>query len=163
MYSYIVKLLALYITVLWKSDLRLRKRLVKFYIWSKALYGTETLTLWKMRCWSRMGKIIWTDRVNNEEVLHKVKKEVCLLRTIKRRKTNSICYTLRSNCLLKHGIERKIVWRIVMMERRGRRRKQLLGDLRKTNLLVLESGGTRSHRGENSLWKRLWVCRKTDY
>jgi hypothetical protein len=84
-----------------------------------------------MRCWGRMGKIIWTDRVNNEEVLHKVKKEICLLRAIKRRKTNSICRTLRSNCLLKHGIEGKIVWRIVMMERRGRRRKQLLGDLRK--------------------------------
>jgi hypothetical protein len=61
-----------------KLDLNLRKKLVKCYIWSIALYGAETWTLWKvhqkclesfeMWCWRRMEKISWTDHVRNEEV-----------------------------------------------------------------------------------------------
>jgi len=60
-------------------DLELRKKLVKCYIWSMALYGAETGTLravdqkrlesFEMWCWRRMEKISWTDRVKNEEVL----------------------------------------------------------------------------------------------
>jgi hypothetical protein len=67
-----------------KLDLNLRKKLVKCYIWSIALCGAETWTLRKadykylesfdMWCWRRMEKISWTDRVRNEEVLHRVKK-----------------------------------------------------------------------------------------
>ena len=92
---------------------------MKFCTWSIALYGAETWTLRKidekylerfeMWCWRRMGKIIWTDRVKNVEALHRVKKEMNILRTIKRRKTSWIGHTLRTNCLLKHGIEGKIV------------------------------------------------------
>jgi len=60
-----------------KLDLNLRKKLIKCYIWSMALYGTETWTLWaadqkylecfKMWCWRRMEKISWTDHVRNEK------------------------------------------------------------------------------------------------
>jgi hypothetical protein len=56
-------------------DLELRKKLVKCYIWSIALYGAETWTLQKhlesfeMWCWRKMEKISWTDHVRNEEVL----------------------------------------------------------------------------------------------
>jgi hypothetical protein len=59
-------------------DLELRKKLVKCYIWSKALYSAET---WKLRsvdqkhlesfeiwCWRRMKKISWTEHVRDEEV-----------------------------------------------------------------------------------------------
>jgi hypothetical protein len=66
-----------------KLDLELWKHLVKFYVWSIALYGAETWTLRKldqkylesleMWCWRRMEKISWMDRVNNEAVLHRVK------------------------------------------------------------------------------------------
>jgi adenine specific DNA methylase Mod len=57
-----------------KLDLELRKKLVKGYIWSIALYGAETWTLQKLESyelwwWRRMEKISWTDRVNNEAVL----------------------------------------------------------------------------------------------
>jgi hypothetical protein len=62
-------------------DLNFRKKPVKYYIWSIALYGDETWTLRKvyqkylkmfeMWCWRRMGKINWTDNVRNEEVLLK--------------------------------------------------------------------------------------------
>jgi hypothetical protein len=58
-----------------KLDLNLRRKLVKCYTWSIALYGAETWTLRKvdqkylesfeMWCWRRMEKISWTDRVRN--------------------------------------------------------------------------------------------------
>jgi hypothetical protein len=63
-----------------KMDLELRKKLVKCYIWRKALYGAETWTLravdqkhmesFEMWRWRRM-EISWTDHVRNEEVLLK--------------------------------------------------------------------------------------------
>jgi len=49
-----------------------------------------------------MEKISWTDRVRNEEVLHTVKEEWCVLHTVKRMKVNWIGHVLRSNCFLKH-------------------------------------------------------------
>jgi hypothetical protein len=123
-----------------KLDLNLRKKLVKCYIWSIAFYGAEIWTLWKvdqkylesfeMWCLRRMEKISWTDRVRNEEVLHRVKEERNILRTIKRRKANCVGHILRRNCLLKHVIEGKLEERIELTGRRGRRRKQLLDDLK---------------------------------
>jgi hypothetical protein len=77
-----------------------------------------------------MEKISWTDRVRNEEVLHRVKEERNILRTIKRRKANWIGHILRRNCLLKHVIEGTLEGRIEITERRGRRRKQLLDYLK---------------------------------
>jgi hypothetical protein len=79
-----------------------------------------------------MEKISWTDRVRNEEVLHRVKVERNIVHTIKRRKANWIGHILRRNCLLKHVIEGNtcIEGRIEMTGRRGRRRKRLLDDLK---------------------------------
>jgi hypothetical protein len=68
--------------------------------------------------------------VRNEEVLHRVKEERNTLHTIKRRKANCISHILRRNCLLKHVIEGKLEGRIEMTGRRGRRRMQLLDDLK---------------------------------
>jgi hypothetical protein len=68
--------------------------------------------------------------VRNEEVLHRVKEERNILHTIKRRKANWIGHILRRNCLLKQVIEGKSEGRIEMTGRRGRRRKQLLDDLK---------------------------------
>jgi hypothetical protein len=75
-------------------------------------------------------EISWTDLVRNEEVLHRVKEERNILHTTKRRKTDWIGQILRRNCLLKHVIEGKLEGRIEMTGRRGRRRKQLLDDLK---------------------------------
>jgi hypothetical protein len=77
-----------------------------------------------------MEKISWTDRLRNEEVLHRVKEERNIVHTIKRRKANWIGHILRRNCLLKRVIEGKLEGRIEMKGRRGRRRKQLLDDLK---------------------------------
>jgi hypothetical protein len=68
--------------------------------------------------------------VRNEEVLHRVKEERNILHTIKRRKANWIGHILRRNCLLKHVTEGKLEGRIEMTGRRGRRRNQLLDDLK---------------------------------
>jgi hypothetical protein len=63
--------------------LKLRKKLVKCYVWSIALYGAETCLLlavdqkhlesFEMWCWRRIEKINWTDHVRNEDVLLRVK------------------------------------------------------------------------------------------
>ena len=79
-----------------------------------------------------MEKISWTDRLKSVEVLHTDKEERNILHTItgrkEGRKAKWIGHSLLRNCLLKHVIERKIEG----TERRERRRKQLLDDLKKT-------------------------------
>jgi hypothetical protein len=57
-------------------------------------------------------------------------KESKRLQTMKRKKGVWIDNILRTICLLKHFIERKVDGRIEVMERRGRRRKQLMDDLK---------------------------------
>jgi hypothetical protein len=80
-----------------------------------------------MWCWT--DKIIWIDRAK-KEVLQKPKEEMNSLHTIKRRKTNFIGHIWRRNCLLMHAVEGKIEERTEGTGRRGRRRKQLLDDLK---------------------------------
>jgi hypothetical protein len=120
-----------------KLDLNLRTKLIKCYIWSLVLYGAETWTLRKadlkhlesfeIACWRRM-EISWTNCVRNE-VLHRVKEERKILH---RRKANWIGHIMCRNCLLKHIIEGKIGERMEVTGRRGRKRKQLLDDLKET-------------------------------
>ena len=99
-------------------DLELKKKLVKCYIWSIALYGAETWMLravdqkhlesFEMWCWRRMEKISWTDHVRNEEVLLRVKEQRNILHETHKRKENWIGHILRRNCLLQRVIEGKI-------------------------------------------------------
>jgi len=79
-----------------------------------------------------MEKISWTDRVRNEEVLHRVKEERNIVRTIKRRKANWIGYILRRNCFLKHVTEGKVEGMIEVTGGRGKRRKEVLDELKET-------------------------------
>jgi replicative superfamily II helicase len=74
-------------------------------------------------------KTSWADNVKNEEVLRRAKEKGNILQTIKM-KANWISHNLRRNCILKHVTEEKIeVW-IEVTGRRGRKRKQLLDDLK---------------------------------
>ena len=62
-----------------KLDLNLRKKLIKGYILSIAVYGAENGTFWKvdenyleffdMWCWRRMKIIRWADHVSNEVLI----------------------------------------------------------------------------------------------
>jgi len=66
-----------------KVDFKLRQKLVKYCIWSTALYGTEKLGMSKSRSavpWKFqnlvlkwMGKTSWNNCVRNE-IIHKLKK-----------------------------------------------------------------------------------------
>jgi hypothetical protein len=121
-----------------KTDLELRKKLVKSYIWSIALYGAETWTLravdqkhlesFEMWC-RRRKEISWTDHVINEELL-RVKEQRNILHEISKWKANWIGHILRRNCLLRQVIEGKIKGGIEVIGRRGRRRRKLLDNLK---------------------------------
>jgi hypothetical protein len=58
-----------------------------------------------MWCWGRPEKISWTDRATKEEVLHRVKEDRNIVRTIKRREVKWIGHIWCENCLLKQVIE----------------------------------------------------------
>jgi hypothetical protein len=99
-------------------NLELRKKLVKCYVWSIALYSAKTWTLkpvdqkhlksFEMWSWRRMEKIIWTDHVRNEDVLLRVKEQGNILHEIRKRKAKWIGHILRRNCLLQRVTEGKV-------------------------------------------------------
>ena len=101
-----------------KLDLNLRNKLVRCCIWSIALFGAETWTLWKvdqkymesfeMWCWKRMEKISWTDHVRSVAVLYTVKEERNIVHTMKRSKTDWIGHILCRKCFLKQTIEGQV-------------------------------------------------------
>jgi len=142
-------------------DLELRKKLVKCYVWSIALYGAETWTLravdqkhlesFEMWCWRRMEKISWTGHVRSEVVLLRVKEQRNILHEIRKRKANWIGHILRRNCLIQQVIEGKVKGGIEVTGRRGRRRRKLLDDLK-------ESKGY-SHLKEEALDRTMWRVR----
>ena len=142
-------------------DLELRKKLVKCYIWSIALYGAETWTLWavdqkhlesfEMWCWRRMEKISWTDHVRNKDVLLRVKEQRNILHEIRKWRVNHIGHILRRNCLLQRVNEGMIKGGIEVTGRWGRRHRKLLDDLK-------ERRGY-SHLKEESLDRTMWRVR----
>ena len=92
----------------------LRKRLVKRFVWSVALYGAETWTLrwneqkrleaFEMWIWRRMARVKWTDKIKNAVVLERVGEGRIMLELIKKRKRNRLGHWLRRNCLLKDAL-----------------------------------------------------------
>jgi hypothetical protein len=72
----------------------------------------------------------------NEGVLQRVKEQSNIRQTIKRRMANWTVHILGRYCHINHVIEGKIQGRIEVMERRGRRRKQLLNYLKERDNTV---------------------------
>jgi hypothetical protein len=68
--------------------------------------------------------------VRNEEVLHRVQEQRNIQHKIKRRKVNWTGHILRRNCLLKQIGEREREEGIKMTVQQGRKRKQLLDNLK---------------------------------
>jgi len=85
--------------------------------------------------WSRIEKLSLTERMRRE-VSHRVKEEGNILHKTKCRKANQIGHALRSNCLIKQTVERKIDGGTAVTGRRREWCKQLP---------YIESGNTRSH------------------
>jgi hypothetical protein len=84
-----------------------------------------------------MEKISWTDHVRNEEVLLRVKEQSNILHEISKRKAKWIGHILRRNCLLQRVIEGKIKGEIEVTGRRGRRRRNLLDELKEREDTVI--------------------------
>jgi hypothetical protein len=96
-------------------DIKVRKNLIKAYVWSVALYGSETWTIGKTEekrfsafetwCYRRLLRISWTEHITNEEVYRRVRKTRSFLKTLKTRKAKLIGHILRQNSLLSRIIE----------------------------------------------------------
>jgi len=98
-----------------------------------------------------MEKISWTDHVRNEEVLLRVNENRNILHEISKRKANWIGNILHRNCLLQRVIKGTIKGGLEVTGRRGRRRRELLDDLKKR-------GGC-SHLQEEALDCTVWRAR----
>ena len=95
-----------------------------------------------------MEKISWTGHVRNEEVLLRVNEQRNILHEIRKRKVHWNGHILRRNCLLKQVIEGKIKGEMEVTRRRGRRRMELLDDLK-------DRRGY-SHLKEEALDRTMW-------
>jgi len=101
--------------------------------------------------------------VKNEEVLHTVKEDMNVLHTLQIRNASWIGHILHRNCLLTDIADRKRGRRVEVTEVWGRRRKQLLNDVKekrgyfkfKVQALDLILWRTRFARGY------MWTCHKT--
>ena len=88
-----------------KLNIELKKKLVRCYVCSIALYGSETWTLKKLErkylesfemwCWRRMEKIKWSEKVTNEQVLDRKGEKRTLLNNILRREANWLGHILK--------------------------------------------------------------------
>jgi hypothetical protein len=92
--------------------------------------GQKHLESFEMWCWRRMEKIIWIDHVRNKVELLSVKKWRNILHEISKPKANWTDHILRRSCFLQQVIEGKIKGGIEVTGRRGRRRRELLDDLK---------------------------------
>ena len=82
-----------------KLNIELNKKLVRFYIWSIDLYGSETWTLRKLEkyfeifemwCCRRMEKINWSEEITNEQIIDRIGEKRTFLNNILSRKENWI-------------------------------------------------------------------------
>ncbi len=130
-----------------KVTLGLRKRMMRMYVWSTFLYGSETWTLnkvledkirrFEMWCYRGMLKVSWMKRITNVHVLEMAKTGRELVDNIKQRKARFLGHTIRNHELLTILLEGKIVGK----KARGRQRRMWLDDfsewmnIRKNNIL----------------------------
>lgn len=96
-------------------DLKVRKSFLKMFVWSVALYGSETWTIssaekrrieaFEMWCYRRMLKIRWVDKVTNEEVLKRIGEKRSLWRILTKRRDRLVGHILRHEGLVKMVLE----------------------------------------------------------
>jgi hypothetical protein len=96
------------------------------------------------------------------EVVRRIKEEMNVLHKIKRRKADGIGHILCRKCLKKRIIDGKVEGWMEGEGRRGRRLKQPLHDRKEMKTQWKLNEETPERTLENSLWKRLWSCRKTE-
>ena len=107
----------------------LLKRLVKFFVWSVALYSAETWTLRRneqkrlkafgMWICRRMERVKQTDKIKNAIVLESVGEGRIMLEVIKKNKRNWLGHQLRRNYLLKDTLKGMVKGRKFAAEESG--------------------------------------------
>ena len=120
-----------------KLSLESRKRMVKSYIWSILLYGSETWTInRKMEkkleaaeiwIWRRVLSVPWTTRVTNQRILERMDTTRVLLNTIRKRQLQFLGHVLREEGLENLCLTGKIEGR----RARGRQREKYMDGLRR--------------------------------
>jgi len=86
-------------------SLHLNKCVVKAFVWSVALYGSETWTLqkeniWRLEAfeiwiWRRIMKVPWTEHKTSEEILKMVETNRKLMDTVRNRQKRWLGHLLR--------------------------------------------------------------------
>jgi len=99
-------------------SLHLRKCMVKVFVLSVVLYGSETWTLQKediqrleafeVWIWRRMMKVSWTEHKTNEEILQMVDTEREMMDTLRSRQKRWLGHILRHDSLLTITLEGRI-------------------------------------------------------
>ena len=103
-----------------------------------------------------MGKVKWSDRKTNEEVLQMVSEERSLLSKILSRKKNWIGHVLRGEGLLRDVMEGRMEGK----RGRGRKRKGMLEELMKPDYVQMKRHA--QNRGEWKKWMP-WTCREAEH
>ena len=88
-----------------KISLKIRKRVLKTCIWTKALYGCETWTVepqerrrieaFEMWCYRRMLGIKWEEHITNEEVQSRIGEKRSIWNYLTRRRDRLVGHILR--------------------------------------------------------------------
>ena len=98
-----------------------------------------------------MEKIKWSEKETNEQILNRIGEKRTILHNILRRKANWIGHILRKNCLLHDAIEGQMT----ELKGVGRRRTQLLDDLRKRRRYWELKEEAEDRKG----WRRQFIIR----
>ena len=128
-----------------------RRRIVKTYIWSMLLYGSEAWTLnkqmekrievFEMWCWRRLLKISWTERISNEEVMRRMGNEREIIMKIRVRQMRFVGHVMRRGKIE----DLSLTGRIPGSRARGRQREKYMdgikriigGGIRTTDILQM--------------------------
>ncbi len=125
---------------IWKSKklmIENKFKILTICVFSVLLYASETWTLkevdkkklllFEMKCYRRILKINWQDRIRNEDIRKRILKEETIIDTIKKRKLRLFGHICRmdNNRLIKHTVFAKMNGK----SRRGRPWREWLDDI----------------------------------
>ena len=144
-------------------DMRLdtRQRILRCYIWSTLLYGSETwtisktmirrLTAFEMWSYRKMMKIPWTDKVTNAEVLNRMSTSLQLERVIKTRTLKYFGHVMRHQRLQKFLLEGNLEAK----RQRGRPRQTWMDNIKSWTGLNYQQAIRRAD--DRKLWRAVSV------
>lgn len=145
-----------------------KKKFIKTYIWSIALYGCETWTMtqrdreileaFEMWCWRRMERISWTEKITNIEVLRRIQEKRILLTTIENRRGKMVGHLIRHDSFIKTIMEGKIEGK----RGRGRPRISYMSQI-KEKIAVVSYKEVKETALERNRWRELHQLHRQEH